>query len=99
MIFLKKYSLIHLYLIDLRKNITIENKNCEREKELYIFRDSYGSSLAPLLTEAYSKITIIDVRYIATPMLKTYVEFKEGADALFIYGVDVLNNSSILKVF
>lgn len=79
--------------------ITIENKNCEREKELYIFRDSYGSSLAPLLTEAYSKITIIDVRYIATPMLKNFVEFKEGSDALFIYGVDVLSNSAILKVF
>jgi hypothetical protein len=78
--------------------ITIENKNCQREKELYIIRDSYGSSLAPLLTEAYSKITIIDVRYIATPMLKTYVEFTEGSDALFIYGVDVLNNSAILKV-
>jgi hypothetical protein len=79
--------------------ITIENKDCKREKELYIFRDSYGSSLAPLLTEAYSKITIIDVRYIGTPMLKNFVEFKEGSDALFIYGVDVLNNSSILKVF
>ena len=64
-----------------------------------LFRDSYGSSLAPLFTEAYSKITIIDVRYIATPMLKSFVEFTEGSDALFIYGVDVLNNSSILKVF
>jgi hypothetical protein len=31
-------------------------------------------------------------------MLKNYVEFTEGSDALFIYGVDVLNNSSILKV-
>lgn len=78
--------------------ITIENKNCVRDKELYIFRDSYGSSLSPLLTEAYSKITIIDLRYIATPLLSNFVEFNEGADALFIYCVDVLNNSSILKV-
>ena len=78
--------------------ITIENKKCQREKELFIFRDSYGSSLAPLLTEAYSKITIIDLRYMATPMLNNFVEFTEGSDALFIYGIDVLNNSSILKV-
>lgn len=78
--------------------ITIENENCKRDKELYIFRDSYGSSLTPLFTEAYSKITIIDLRYIATPLLNNFVEFKEGSDALFIYGVDVLNNSSILKV-
>lgn len=78
--------------------ITIENENCKRDKELYIFRDSYGSSLTPLFTGAYSKITIIDLRYIATPLLKNFVEFNEGSDALFIYGVDVLNNSSILKV-
>ena len=78
--------------------ITIENENCNRNKELYIFRDSYGSSLTPLLTEAYSKITVIDLRYIATPLLKNFVEFNENADALFIYCVDVLNNSSILKV-
>lgn len=78
--------------------ITIENGNCKRDKELYIFRDSYGSSLTPLFTEAYRKITIIDLRYIATPLLKNFVEFNEGSDALFIYGVDVLNNSSILKV-
>lgn len=78
--------------------VTIENKDCKRQKELFIFRDSYGSSLTPLLTEAYSKITIIDIRYIATPLLNYYVEFTEGSDALFIYGVDVLNNSAILKV-
>lgn len=78
--------------------IIIENKECAREKELFIFRDSYGSSLSPLLTEAYSKITIIDIRYIATPLLNYYVEFTEGSDALFIYGIDVLNNSAILKV-
>ena len=78
--------------------ITIENENCARDRELYIFRDSYGSSLTPLLTEAYSKITIIDLRYMATPLLSSFVEFNENADALFIYCVDVLNNSSILKV-
>jgi hypothetical protein len=79
--------------------ITIENPNCDREKELYVFRDSYGSSLAPLMVEGYSKITLIDLRYIASNLLTNFVEFKEGSDALFIYCVDVFNNSTMLKVF
>ena len=79
--------------------VTIENPNAKREKELYIFRDSYGSSLAPLIVEGYSKITLIDLRYIASNLLTNFIEFKEGSDALFIYCVDVFNNSTMLKVF
>lgn len=79
--------------------VTIENPNCNREKELYIFRDSYGSSLAPLMVEGYSKITLIDLRYIASNLLTNFIEFKDGSDALFIYCVDVFNNSTMLKVF
>ncbi|MBP3284414.1 MAG: hypothetical protein J6M02_02820 [Clostridia bacterium] len=79
--------------------ITIENEQAETEKELYIFRDSYGSSLTPLLISEYKKITMIDLRYIATPALKQLVEWKDGQDALIILCTDVINSSSILKVF
>ena len=79
--------------------ITIENLQSESDKELILFRDSYGSSLAPLLIDGYKKITIIDLRYIASPLLEQFVEFNEGSDVLFIYCTDVINNGSILKVF
>ena len=33
------------------------------DRELVIFRDSFASSLAPLLMEQYAKITLVDIRY------------------------------------
>ena len=79
--------------------IVIENNQATTDKTLTIFRDSYGSSLAPLLTNGYKKITVVDLRYIATPLLNQFITFEEGQDVLIIKCVDVLNNSSILKVF
>jgi hypothetical protein len=66
------------------------------DKRLIIFRDSYTSSLAPLLLEAYSEITLIDLRYISSNLLKDYVNF-DNADIMFLYGVSVINSASGLK--
>ena len=44
--------------------LTITNPNAETDRELVIFRDSFASSLAPLLTSAYAKITLVDIRYV-----------------------------------
>lgn len=76
--------------------ITIENPNINSKKELIIFRDSFGSAIAPLLAQGYSKVTVIDIRYIQPMMLRNYVNF-EGADVLFLYSSMVLNNSTTLK--
>ncbi len=75
---------------------TIENPACENGKHLIVFRDSFGSSLAPLLAQGYSKTTLIDIRYIMPQMLGNLVDF-ENADVLFIYSSSVLNNSELLK--
>lgn len=77
--------------------ITIENKNNTSGKELFIFRDSFSSSLAPLLVEGYSKVTLIDIRYMSAQFLGDYVDFGTGNDVLFIYGTAVLNESTLLK--
>lgn len=87
-----------IFLSGPRPLFVIENENASTEKELILFRDSFGSSLAPLLVESYRKITIIDLRYIGSPLLKDYVEFKPGQDVLIIYCTDILNDSSLLKV-
>lgn len=76
--------------------VTIENENATTEKELIMFRDSYGSSLAPLFIESYKKITLIDIRYMHPNMIEQFVEFN-NQDVLFIYSTSVLNNSETLK--
>ena len=76
--------------------VTIENPNINTQKELIIFRDSFGSAIAPLLAQGYGKVTVIDIRYIQPMMLKNFVDF-EGADVLFLYSTMVLNNSTTLK--
>lgn len=88
----------NVYLSGPKALITLENPNATTNKELIIFRDSFGSSLAPLLTSEYSKITLVDLRYIASPLLRSMVDFKAGQDVLIIYSTEVLNNGSILKI-
>ena len=76
--------------------VTIENENAKTDKELVIFRDSFGSSIAPLLVEGYKKITLVDIRYIHPNMLQNYIEF-DSQDVLFLYSTSVLNNSETIK--
>ena len=74
----------------------MENPHAETDRELVLFRDSFGSSLAPLLLPAYSKITLVDLRYIATDLVKEYVEFT-SQDVLFVYSYWVVNNAAMLR--
>jgi len=76
--------------------IILENPSAP-QRELYLFRDSFGSSLAPLMMEAYSKITIIDLRYINLQVLEMFFEFTPGSDVLFIYSSQIFNNPSIIQ--
>ena len=88
----------NVYLSGPKAIITLEKSNTDTNKELIVFRDSFGSSLAPLLATEYSKVTLIDLRYIASPILKMIVDFNAGQDVLLIYSTEVLNNGSILKI-
>ena len=87
-----------IYLGGVQPLITIENPDARTTRELFLFRDSFGSSLAPLITGAYAKITLIDLRYISASLLPQLVEFPEDCDVLFLYSTQVLNNSDILLV-
>jgi hypothetical protein len=74
----------------------IKSPKAATDRRLIIFRDSYTSSLAPLLLEAYSELDLIDLRYISSDLVGDYVDF-EGADILFLYGVAVVNGAVVLK--
>lgn len=76
--------------------LTIENPGADTDKELVLFRDSFGSSIAPLLVEGYTKITLVDIRYIYPDLLGKYIEFKDQ-DVLFLYSTLVLNNGETIK--
>ena len=93
---LNGYDKYDIYLSGATPLIEINNQNNKTNKTLVIFRDSYASSLAPLLTEGYSKITLVDTRYISPKILNEYVNF-ENADILFIYSTLVINSSMALK--
>ncbi|MEE1314983.1 MAG: DHHW family protein [Faecalimonas sp.] len=76
--------------------LTLENAQATTERELVVFRDSFGSSIVPLFAEAYQKITVVDIRYIHPDQLEKFVTFT-NQDVLFLYSTLVLNNSDVMK--
>ena len=93
---LESQDLYDVFLSGAAALLTIENPVGNPEKELIIFRDSYGSSLIPLLLKDYAKVTVIDTRYVATDLLSQFVDF-HGQDVLMLYSTILLNNSFSLK--
>ena len=85
-----------VYLSGAQAILEIQVPNANTDRELIIFRDSYGSSIAPLLTGAYSKITLVDLRYISSQFLPQFVSF-ENQDVLFLYSTSLLNSGMLLK--
>lgn len=76
--------------------LEIINPNAASGKELIIFRDSYASSLAPLLAPAYEKITLVDIRYVQSSFVGNFIDF-DSQDVLFLYSTTILNNSMSLR--
>ena len=76
--------------------LRIENPNATTDRELIVFRESFGSSVAPLLVQEYKTVTLVDIRYISSEMLGMHMEFT-GQDVLFLYSTLVLNNGTTVK--
>lgn len=91
-----------VYLGGARSLLIISNDKLKSEeaswgkKRLIMFRDSFGSSLAPLLLGYYDEIVLVDLRYMSAGMIGEYVDFAD-ADVLFAYNTLIWNNGSILK--
>ena len=79
--------------------VIIENPNAKSDKELVVFRDSFGSSIAPLIAMGYKKITLVDLRYIVPDFIKQISGFGDEADVLFLYSTGLINGGRILKDF
>ena len=93
---LESRDLYDVFLSGSRSLLTIENPNAATDRELIVFRDSFGSSIVPLLVQDYARVTLVDIRYIQIDVLGRFLEFN-GQDVLFLYSTLVLNNSSTIK--
>ena len=96
---LKNIDSYDIFLGGAKALLIMENQNSKTDKELVIFRDSFGSSLAPLLLPYYKKITLVDLRYINSDYIinNNLIDFDNNQDILFIYGIPIINNSFTLK--
>ena len=78
---------------------TITNEKANTDKKLILFRDSFGSSIAPLLVKDYKELILIDIRYVNSTILENYIDFNKykEADVLFLYSSRVINKSGIFR--
>ena len=89
-------DLYDVFLSGSRSLLTIENPNAATDRELIVVRDSFGSSMVPLLVQDYAKVTLVDIRYVNLEILDKFLAFN-GQDVLFLYSTLVLNNSNTIK--
>ncbi len=92
----------HIYLSGAKNGmVTVENPNAGNDKHLVIIRDSFGSSIAPLLFQDYSRITLVDLRAIYYGLFaqtnpatgEKYLDF-QGADVLVLLSSLAINSDS-----
>ena len=93
---LNSFDKYNVYLSGSVSLLKIESMNTSSNKELIVFRDSYGSSLIPLMMNGYKSITVVDIRYISSSMLSNYIDFN-NKDILFLYSTLLINDSFTLK--
>ena len=93
---LSSKDLYDVFLSGAQPLLTIENRTAKTNRELVIFRDSFGSSLAPLMVQDYKTVTLVDIRYMSPDLLGQYLKF-QNQDVLFLYSTLILNSSNSLK--
>lgn len=89
-------DLYEIFLSGSKSLLTIENPQAGTDRELIVFRDSFGSAMVPLILQDYAKVTLVDIRYIQIDVLDRFLDF-HGQDVLLLYSTLMLNNSETIK--
>jgi hypothetical protein len=89
----RKYT---VYLSSGEPRMTI-NSTADGGK-LLVFKDSFSNPLVPFLTEHYSEITMLDMRYINIP-LDDFINVSDYDQVLFFYNVFSMNTDPNLIKF
>lgn len=79
----------NFFLSGTRALLRIDNPNATTDDELIIFRDSFGSSITPLLAQGYKSVYVVDIRYVMPDMLGQLLDFQDK-DVLFLYSATIL---------
>lgn len=77
--------------------LTVTSPNVHNGRHLVLFRDSFGSSLAPLLLGSFERITLVDLRYISAARLTDYADLSDATDVLYLCSTAVWNNGGTLR--
>lgn len=77
--------------------LMIENPSNRNGEHLVVFRDSFASSLLPLMVGEYEKVTVVDIRYVPSNMVGAFVKDFTDTDVLFLYSASMLNSSGAMK--
>lgn len=87
----KSLDMYDVFLSGAAPLLKIENPSQKEKKTLIAFRDSFGSSLIPLLADSYSEIYVADLRYIHIDYVTEYLNINADADVLFLYSTILVN--------
>lgn len=77
--------------------LTVTSPNVRNGRHLVLFRDSFGSSLAPLLLGSFERITLVDLRYVSAARLADYADLSDATDVLYLCSTAVWNNGGTLR--
>ena len=69
--------------------------NVQSDKKILIFKDSYANSFVPFLTQHYSEITVLDMRYIND--FHDYADPKDFTHVLFLYNSTTFSSDKNIK--
>ncbi|MGN0606468.1 MAG: DHHW family protein [Oscillospiraceae bacterium] len=75
--------------------VTIKT-DVHNDKKLLIIKDSYAHCFAPFLTQHYSEITLIDLRYIGVSA-KDIVNISDYSQVLFLYNASTFSTDENVK--
>ena len=71
----------------------IDNPMATADDELIVFRDSFGSSILPLIAQAYRTVYVVDIRNVLPATLGNLIDFSDK-DVLFLFSTTVLDSKT-----
>lgn len=75
-------------------NIKTDVRN---DKKILVIKDSYANSFVPFLTQNYSEISVIDLRYVKNS-IKDFVNPNDYDQVLFLYNASTFSTDQNVKV-
>lgn len=81
------------FLSGMKGLLRIDNPMAKNERELVVLRDSFGSSILPLIAQGYRTVWVVDIRYVLPSSLGTQIDFSDK-DVLFLFSTTVLDSKT-----